>query len=272
MKYKVGLCNKKLIKEFFYIVSVISVPFSFFAIVIDVPVRYKTGITIMMICAMAVIYIGLLIKANIMSDIKLQINNSVMEIRFGDIFIEPEWKVICFNEYFDTQVDNVIISEGSLNGKYIQEHVDDVSGLDRRLERDNHLMKRVAGNNTDRDHGKKIKYKLGTIFKDGDYLLTAFTRFDNDNRAFISMQEYISFLMNFWNEIDIVYGGKSVAVPLMGSGITRFKDYNINEQELLELIIWSFKVSRVKFVYPSRVSVILHISVRDKINLYDLKF
>jgi len=78
--------------------------------------------------------------------------------------------------------------------------------------------------------------------------------------------------MNFWNEVDIVYSGKSVAVPLMGSGITRFKDYNINEQELLELIIWSFKVSRVKFVYPSRVSVILHTSVKDKINLYDLKY
>lgn len=271
MKYKVGLCNKKLIKEFFLIISAASVLISFFAVVIDVPDRYKISVAVMMICAMAVFYIGLLIRANIMSDVKLQINNSVMEIRFGDIFAEPEWKVICFNEYFDTQVDNVIISENSLNGKYIKEHVDDISGLDRRLERDNHLMKRVGGNNPDRDHGKKTKYKLGTIFKDGDYLLTAFTKFDNDNRAFISMQEYIDFLMNFWNEVDIVYSGKSVAVPLMGSGITRFKDYNINEQELLELIIWSFKVSRVKFVYPSRVSVILHTSVKDKINLYDLK-
>lgn len=56
-----------------------------------------------------------------------------------------------------------------------------------------------------------------------------------------------------------------------GSGITRFKDYNINEQELLELIIWSFKISRVKFTYPSRVSIILHESARDKVNLYRLK-
>ncbi len=272
MKIKVGLCNKKLIKEFFFIISAASILISFVAVVIDVPERYKIGVAVIMLCALAGVYVGLWIKANIMSEAKLQINNSVLEIRFADIFALPEWKVICFNEYFDTQVDNVIISENSLNGKYIQKHVDDITSLDRRLERDSHLMNRIVGNNPDRNHGKKTKYKLGTIFKDGDYLLTAFTKFDDDNRAVLSMQEYIDFLINFWNEIDIVYNGKSVAIPLMGSGITRFKDYDINEQELLELIVWSFKVSRVKFVYPSKVSIVLYESVKDKVNLYNLRY
>lgn len=77
--------------------------------------------------------------------------------------------------------------------------------------------------------------------------------------------------MTFWEEVDRVYAGKSVAVPLMGSGITRFKDAQVSEQELLEILIWSFKVSRVKFRYPAKVTIVIHKSMKDKINFYNLK-
>ncbi len=71
--------------------------------------------------------------------------------------------------------------------------------------------------------GKNFKYKLGTIFQHNNYLLTAFTRFDKDNRAYLGMNDFINFLLNFWNEIDIIYAGRSISIPLLGSGITRFK-------------------------------------------------
>lgn len=57
----------------------------------------------------------------------------------------------------------------------------------------------------------------------------------------------------------------------MGAGITRFKDANVSEQELLELLIWSFKVSRVKFRHPAKVTIVVHKSLKDKINFYELK-
>lgn len=86
------------------------------------------------------------------------------------------------------------------------------------------------------------------------------------------MSDYINFLLNFWNEIDIIYAGRSISIPLLGTGITRFKEYNtISEQELLELLIWSFKISRIKFSYPSKVSIIIHESKKDKINFFKLK-
>ena len=85
------------------------------------------------------------------------------------------------------------------------------------------------------------------------------------------MKDYIDFLIKFWDEIDIIYNGESVSIPLMGSGITRFKEYSLSDQELLELLIWSFKISRNKFTYPSKVSIIIHSSKIDKINLYKLK-
>ncbi|WP_372238353.1 macro domain-containing protein [Paenibacillus sp. FSL R5-0765] len=43
------------------------------------------------------------------------------------------------------------------------------------------------------------------------------------------------------------------------SGITRLTDAGpITDQEQLELLIWSFKISRIKFTYPSCVSILIH--------------
>ena len=79
-------------------------------------------------------------------------------------------------------------------------------------------------------------------------------------------------LLNFWNEIDRVYAGKSISMPLLGSGQTRIKDkIDISDQELLELLIWTFKVSRIKIKYPSKISIIIHSDNKDKINFYKLK-
>ncbi|WP_410523626.1 macro domain-containing protein, partial [Phocaeicola dorei] len=50
---------------------------------------------------------------------KIQIDGSSVIIKEGDLFEEEGYKAIGFNEYFDTQVDNRIISEHSLNGIFI---------------------------------------------------------------------------------------------------------------------------------------------------------
>ncbi|WP_042167661.1 macro domain-containing protein, partial [Paenibacillus gorillae] len=177
-----------------------------------------------------------------------------------------------FNEYFDTIVDNKIISEKTLNGLYIKEEVTDLTELDNQIEKNEELKEKIVDKNEARVRGKKNKYKLGSIVQNGEFLLTAFSRFDNDNRAFLYMNDYINFLLNFWNEIDIVYAGKSVSLPLMGSGVTRFKEFNnITDQELLELLLWSFKISRIKFTYPSKVTIVIHDSRKDKINFFKLK-
>ena len=113
---------------------------------------------------------------------------------------------------------------------------------------------------------------LRTIIKNGEYFLLAFTHFDKDNRAFLEINDFTSCLMNMWNECDIHYGGNTVVLPLLGSGITRFRGYeNITDQELLEIIIWTFKVSRIRFQYPAKAKIVLTNDCLDKISLYDIK-
>ena len=52
-------------------------------------------------------------------EVNLIINNTKVNIKFADIFSQPGIKVIAFNEYFDTLVDNVVINHTSLNGQVI---------------------------------------------------------------------------------------------------------------------------------------------------------
>ena len=86
------------------------------------------------------------------------------------------------------------------------------------------------------------------------------------------MLDFIEFLMNFWTEIDRLYNNRSIAIPLLGSGITRFEGYElISDQELLEIIIWSYKISRIKFAYPATINFVLDERKKDKINLYKIK-
>lgn len=272
---KVKLLDKKLLKNYLVVLSVISLFCSFALIAIKVPddncTRIKVGIVLVIV--LLIVYVVMCIKANVQNKASLNINNSTLIVKTGNIFEENNsLKVIAFNEYFDTLVDNRIIAENTLNGIYIKSKIDNVSKLDEQIDSNSTLNKRVFDINELRVVGKKKRYKLGTIYQNNDYLLTAFTRFDDDNRAYLNMDDYINFLLNFWNEIDIIYAGRSVSIPLLGSGITRFKGYNtISEQELLELLIWSFKVSRTKFTYPSKVSIIVHESKKDKINFYKLK-
>ena len=271
---KVKLLDKNLLKQYFAILSVLSTLCSFVLIAIKVPedncTRFTIGISLLFI--LLIIYLILWIKANIQKQTKLNINSSTMIIKTGDIFEEDGLKVIAFNEYFDTLVDNRIIAEKTLNGVYLKSKINSISELDKQIDTNKALEERIIDVNDARLSGKKKKYKLGTIYENNDYLLTAFTKFDNENRAYLYMNEYINFLLNFWNEVDIIYAGRSISIPLLGSGITRFKEYdNVTEQELLDLLIWSFKVSKIKFTYPSKVSIIIHESKKHKINFYKLK-
>ena len=70
-----------------------------------------------------------------LNKIEINVEGSDVTIQVGDIFQQSGLKAIAFNEYFDTQVDNKVIAEGSLNGIFIKEHLDvAVAALDAYIE------------------------------------------------------------------------------------------------------------------------------------------
>ncbi|WP_395320691.1 macro domain-containing protein [Levilactobacillus parabrevis] len=187
--------------------------------------------------------------------------------------IEEFIKVFAFNEYFDTKVDDEIISHGSLNGKFIDKKVDDISKLDISIDEDGRLEHRHKLNiNRDRPRGKKIRYELGSIHKfSEDVFLTALTHFDDKNRAYLSIQDYVKFLINFWDEIDEMYAGRTVVITLFGSGITRLDHDRYSATEILDTILWTFKLRRIKFKRPTKLIILLDKNTNRKIDYFLLR-
>jgi len=273
MKYKITFLNQAILKEFYSFLSVISVVFSIFLVFFEISPQCKIIAGLFFSVILFCIYLYLWYDANHTKSINCQINNSIVEIKFGDLFVEEGLKVIAFNEYLDTIVDNKIISENSLNGKFIKKHLPiDAKELDELIKKDVKLNDNFLEENTHRRHGKKKKYNLGSSLEVDGFIITALTHFDENNKAYVKMNDYISFLIKFWDEIDRIYSGRTIVLPLLGAGLTRFRGYeDISDQEILELLIWSFKVSRIKFTYPSRIKIILDTSKCDKIDLFSIK-
>ena len=267
-KLKVKFFDKNLIKKYINMLSIINLFFTSVLIFWDIPQEYKLISFIVFIAINVSIYIFLFVRANKIINVKLDIDGSIVEIKEGDIFKEEGLKVINFNEYFDTKVDNKIIAENTLNGQFIKKYVENIEELDNLI--DQKLEKIDC--NTNRKDGKKKRYALGEIVEYKDFLITSLSKFDDQNRANLTLKEYIGFLMNFWNSLDVIYANRNVSITIFGSGITRFKEITyISDQELLEIIIWSFKISKVKFKYPTKISIIIPKEKINKINLYKIK-
>ncbi|WP_026470355.1 macro domain-containing protein [Alkanindiges illinoisensis] len=273
MENKVKFYDKKLIDEFLVRISTISTILSLVLIFISIPEQIKIAFGGIFILVLIFIYQRSWREANALKDITVKIDESDVNIKVGDLFKEPDYKVISFNEYFDTVVDEVLVNERSINGIFLKEHIRiSIDELDNKIKNYPFEQNEIIGSNQNRPYGKKTKYKIGTIFVFEDYILTAFSKFDEHNRAYLTMPEYLEFLINFWDKVNKVYAQKSVSVPIFGSGITRIKEHkNISDEELLKIMIWTFKISEMRFKYPAKLSIIIHNAKINQINLLEIK-
>lgn len=269
---KVKISDRMVFKDFLEKVSIASAFFTIIFIFVDIPAQYKTCVGLLVAFIFICLYVGLWLWYNRLKKVKLLIEGSTVVVKTGDIFKQSGLKAIAFNEYFDTQVDDKIISKKSLNGIFIENY------SNRSLDELNHLMdnyqfddEELIDSNVTR-LGKSKKYKLGTICVLDDYLLVAFSKFDSKNIATLTMPEYLEFLINFWDNVNRVYAQQDVSVPIFGSGITRIKEHkNISDEDLLKIMLWTFRISEMRFKYPTKLSIIIHEDKIDSINLLDIK-
>ncbi|MCA8291683.1 macro domain-containing protein [Burkholderia vietnamiensis] len=270
---KVKFLDRRLRKKFLEITSVISVSLSLFAIFVDIPNGQKLLYGLIFLSSLLVIYLILWLWSNNLDSIDIKIEDSKVTIKTGDIFKQPGLKAIAFNEYFDTQVDNIIIGEGSLNGIFIKNYLNvSVSELDRHIDNYSFDRSEVLGKNEDRKQGKKVQYQIGTVCVYKDYILTAFSKFDENNKALLTMPEYLEFLITFWDKVNNIYAQQSASTTIFGSGITRIKGHkNISDEDLLKIMLWTFRISEMRFKYPAKLTIVIHKDKIDQINLLDIK-
>jgi hypothetical protein len=270
---KVSFFDRRVFDIFLKFFFCISAALSLYVVFFDISKNCKTTYGLIFLGLFFLVYLAIWVWSNKLKKIDISVEGSAVTIKEGDIFLQPGLKAIAFNEYFGTQVDNIIISEGSLNGIFIKAHLDiPVSGLDQYIENYAFERNETLESNQDRKQGKKDRYQVGTICVYKDFLLTAFSKFDVNNKATLTMPEYLEFLINFWDKVNNVYAQQNVSTTIFGSGITRIKGHKtISDEDLLKIMLWTFRISEMRFKYPARLTVVIHKEKIDQINLLDIK-
>jgi len=197
---------------------------------------------------------------------KIKVKNITIHIKQGDIFNADGKKVIPFNEYFDTNVDDKVISKKTLHGIFINKYIDDIGCLKQEIEN---------SDNSNTSLGKYTKnnrgvYPLGRIIPFKDFFLLSFSKFNEHNEACLTKSEYEKCLVIMWEEVCRKYAHYPVFLPLLGSGITRIEDWlDRTDNDLLKSMLRTLYISGVDIRKP--ITIVLTKEAINRINLYELK-
>ena len=270
---QVAFFDKRIIKRFWGAVAAIGTLLSLTLIFVTIPDKEKISAGIVCVILLVATYTYFWWTSKNLIEVELKIESSKVIVKAGDIFKQPGFKAIAFNEYFDTQVDDIIISHNSLNGIFVNRQLPNkLEDLNRHLSDYRFEEDEILDINESRLLGKKQRYDIGTICVYEDFLLAAFSKFNDRNQACLTMPEYLEFLIKFWDSVNRVYAQQSVSVPIFGSGITRIKEHrNISDEELLKIMLWTFRISEMRFMHPANLSIIIHKDKINQINLLDIK-
>ena len=101
--------------------------------------------------------------------------------------------------------------------------------------------------------------------------MVALTDFDKKNEAHTNIPQYVNTLMTMWKEINGIYANYDIALPILGSGLTRFDDGQDDTNLLLKSMLITLSLSQMHF--KSQISIIVYNNVADsyKIPLYKYK-
>ena len=217
------------------------------------------------------VYIGTVVWANKKTQVSMRIRNTKVVVKQGDLFRERGKKVIPVNEYFDTHVGDGIVDAKTLHGLYIRKYAQKSPD-----ELYSDIVKALGSNNTTcveqrKSPAKSIQYALGTVYDDNNgFLLLAYSSFDDDNRARLGRFDIAKCYMNMWDQIDIHRGSNSINFPVLGSGgVIRF-DKDFTPQHLIELMLWSFRLSGINLARNATLNIIVHQSLVDDIHFLKL--
>lgn len=201
------------------------------------------------------------------NNIALQLTKRVKaNIYFNNIFNGKGIIVIPFNEYFDTLVDDRVISSQTLHGQFIKKYFGGNESSLRDLVK--HGLDKYSPNGItlNRAPANTNKYPMGTvceILKDGQvFYLVALSRFNRNNRAEITNCEYQKVLCDLFTYIEQNSQGRKVNIPLIGAG-----HLGVNSaQKILEFLLLSISMND-NLTLINGIDIVLHESIRGKIDL-----
>ena len=185
--------------------------------------------------------------------VKIKGHNYTISVEYGNLLeCKNCQKVIAFDECYTTTIGTAPheIKATSICGQYLTANPElDVLKLieNARLTPDNEKSK----------YNNQTKYISGSIVPNGDDLLLAFAKLDENGRGYFPTREdYLKSLSVMWSEIHKYYQTKDVCSSVLGGGQTTIGDNILTKQELVDLIIESYKLLGYTIKNPQKLRII----------------
>jgi DNA-binding SARP family transcriptional activator len=174
-----------------------------------------------------------------------ELRTSVAIIR-GDLFDQHDANlVVGFTDTFDVDMrQDLVISRASTQGQLVERlYGGDVVALNRELRRGLQSVTAVSQETSrTKPRGKRIRYPLGTVvaipLNGRRIFATAYSRLGNDLVARAQPADLEAALDRVWESVALFGQLAPVAVPLMGSGLSRITE--LGPEELISMIVESF--------------------------------
>ena len=181
--------------------------------------------------------------------------NYSIRIEYGNILKKKKCKrVIPFDESFTTDIGDQPgqIKASSICGQYLKEHR--CINLPDLIEK-----QKLKPLDSKSRFEEKIRYQSGSMIPYDNDLLMAFAELDERGKGVMTRESYLKCLSVMWEEIDNYYAQHDVCIPVLGAGITRFESASgasYSPQELLDLMVLSYKLSSCKIKAPYKLRII----------------
>ena len=206
------------------------------------------------------------------NSITININNTKVILKCGDIFKEDGFRVIPCDSTFSTKINDVVISKRSVHGQFVLGHSEPNKVREVVKQRAEYLSKKGF---LDKGIDGLDNFPLGSIVlykSDIDhetYLMLAMLELNNAYEAHTNLAQFESMLFRMWKEIDRVYASHNVVLPLLGTGISRFDDGAKDKVNLLRCMLCTLKSSGATL--NTNVVILIAKDKNDDIPLYEFK-
>ena len=202
---------------------------------------------------------------------KVEIKNYGLDtkifIEFGDLFAQEGWKAVGVNDFFDSIVDEDLVSSQSLHGHIINRYW--AGSRDDWQKQVNASLQNEQPIKENRSKGNDRRYQIGTtgIAKkdENKFLFVALGKTDSTNNVTTASAEtLISAVRGMLSKARTVCSYEPLSIPLMGSGLARI---GIKTSVLVDLIIAAVLEDTKQSKVTGTIKIVLPKDKRGELNL-----
>lgn len=197
--------------------------------------------------------------------------DTTIEVTVGDLFDQQCHLIIGSNDVFDTEPGD-IIEPRSVQGQFLTRiYQGDLARLDVDIAAALAPYDDKKQADPNKARGKQLRYPIGTTIVLGDskrrFFLTAYGKMGSNLVCESDTDCIWLALSNAWKAVGERGHLQPVAIPIVGSELARI---GLPRMIFIRMIIISFIVASKQRPVSKRLTIVVHPSDLDKVNLHDI--